>query len=191
MSADQCQHCGAPLPTVQDAFCPYCHEPLDEIPSGHETTARTDEPQLTGTITVDVKTEFPRLCILCGQESQRFVRIRFHREHTVKKSLLRAIVGGGWFGMLIADAVFYKRPVDLLLPVCAMHINDPRLKSITGIPTGSRRLAIAGIHPAFVTTINERMRNEWTELAQRMSAAENRREKAMDNANQIRSTNDR
>lgn len=28
-----CPHCGAALPYVQDAFCPHCFSPLDELPA--------------------------------------------------------------------------------------------------------------------------------------------------------------
>lgn len=177
MSMDECPHCGDPLPAVHDAFCPSCRGSLGDVPAATPTL----EPQPSGKITVDVPTEFPRLCALCGQEAQQFVRITSHRQHAVKKSLLKAIAGGGLLGSLIANETFDERPVYLSLPVCAMHISDARLTSITGIPTGSRQVTISGVHPTFVAAVNELLENRWAHLIERTSDAENGGGKRMDN----------
>jgi hypothetical protein len=40
---ETCQHCGATLPTVVDAFCPECRRPLDEPPhQGRDDGAAAD-----------------------------------------------------------------------------------------------------------------------------------------------------
>lgn len=39
MDDTTCPHCGSKLPIVRDAFCTFCHEPLDEPPA----VPRTDE----------------------------------------------------------------------------------------------------------------------------------------------------
>jgi hypothetical protein len=85
---------------------------------------------------------------------------------------------------LIVDEAFDERPVDLSLPVCGMHVNDARLNAIKGTHVGPRRVAIAGIHPRFVTAVNELSQNQWADLAERMTDAENR------NRNQPREGND-
>jgi hypothetical protein len=82
----------------------------------------------------------------------------------VKKSLLKAIVGGGLWGGLIADVIFDERPVNLSLPVCGNHGDDARLSSITGTPSGSRRITLANVHPTFVTAVNGFLRRQWADL---------------------------
>ena len=173
MSETQCPHCGESLPNVVDAFCPYCRESLDESTVETITTAATIvEPQPLGKTTVDIASEFPSLCVLCGSEAQQFFRIRFHREHSVKKSFLKFIVGSGLLGGLIADEAFDEKPIDFSFPVCDIHISDRRLGAISGTPVGRGRVAIAGIHPEFVTALNELSQKRWADLAQRMEDAE-------------------
>ena len=189
MSETQCPHRWEWLPNVADAFCPYCRESLDESSldessldessldespvESFATAATIIERQPLGSTTLDVANDFPSLCVLCGSEAQQCFWIRFHREHSLKKSLLKFIVGGGLFGGLIADEVFDEKPIDCSFPVCDIHISDRRLGAISGTPVGRGRVAIAGIHPVFVTAVNELSQKRWADLAQRMDNAEN------------------
>jgi hypothetical protein len=55
MATTQCPHCGEELPTVVDAFCPFCRESLDESAIEPETLPEIVlEPQPGAKIIVDV-----------------------------------------------------------------------------------------------------------------------------------------
>ncbi len=188
MATEQCPNCGERLPTVVDAFCPYCRESLDkppppaDPPRAWQPVASSFASQPAGKVIVDVPSDLPNLCVLCGVKAQQFIRFRFQRDHLVKKTLLRHAIGG-IFGRLVANEAFDERPVDLPLPVCGRHVDDARLDGITGTPVDGRQVAIAGIHPAFVTAVSELSRIRWADLARRMSEAENRHKNPLEEGN--------
>ncbi len=126
----------------------------------------------------DVSTGFS---VLATAQTSLAAYLKFKDRPEVEQSLLvEAVLGlllqaaflGQLLHLLIEDEIFDERPVVLSLPVCAIHIYDARLNSITGTPRGSTQVSIAGVHPTFVTAVNKLWRNQWADLAQRMSDAE-------------------
>jgi hypothetical protein len=181
-----CPHCREPIPLVLDAFCPHCNERLDEAPNVEielEPTSLNhplDVSGLTAEMRIDSNIELPAICVLCGQESERFQKLRVQARHEVKRFMVLNFVGNvilnlgmgrivaRLFGNLLADETFEEKLLDLRLPICSEHeMHDLSAILQTKLAGGKSRPSsaiIANLHPGFVDGAKRFISKRWESL---------------------------
>ena len=183
MSYKTCPHCNETYLELGDGFCPNCREELDAPVASHEIAEYEEDTEgeevgsefqyetnsmPNGILVVDInETSWPNICLLCGMSADTYVRIRFHRQHAVKKSLLKWILNLNFIGELFLDEAFDERPIYFTFPVCSNHMNDNRLALIESQASGHRQTRIVGLHPKFVIAAKEHFDNRWEKISQK------------------------
>ena len=172
-----CQHCGEDLPSIVDAYCPYCSEALEEsalIPDANEISDPISVPGLTGTLKLDPKLDLPDVCVLCAATTGRrqvvYTRAQNETRKIVTGQFLKRLfdVGGPLLRIFLNEA-FDERPLLFRLPVCERHsnLNLPDVVDVVAIGNlkHSRTARGSNVHPDFVTAVSEFSAKRWEHLA--------------------------
>lgn len=151
---DACPHCSAELPLIVDAFCPYCNESLQDLPSeqtlvvpaaspdswqrvhndANPFASPNDHPQTkSGTVRlppgVILYTDLPKICPGCNR---KFAEANYHQrfKRRLRWSTIAYMVGvcfAGFLMLSLGTMFFWATLFMIIIPLLAKARNWPKV----------------------------------------------------------------
>lgn len=175
-----CSHCGISVP-VGEPLCGDCEEILTpDKPIADPLTHDEREygPRLDGRVNWSVDDDPVDVCILCGFPSDDVVGRVFEQISKVRKPFLKWILEDrlGFMGGAIADDAMPDRFLNLALPVCNQHLDDPRVLCVEAefdrSPGRPHSVTLVNVHQDFVAAVERHTHEKWANIADNIDGAD-------------------